>query len=76
MLIDEAGCKGLRVGGATVSNRHANFIVAEDGASAADVIELIERVRERVGERHDVQLEPEVVIWRRANARQPAGSGA
>jgi len=64
-LIDEAGCKGERVGGASVSRQHANFIVVEPGAVAGDVIELLERVKRRVFQEAGLELEPEVVIWRR-----------
>lgn len=60
-LIDSSGCKGLRVGGATVSQRHANFIVTRPGASARDVGELIERVIAAVQEAHGVTLQTEVV---------------
>jgi UDP-N-acetylmuramate dehydrogenase len=59
-LIDEAGLKGTRVGGAHVSSKHANFIVADDGSSAADVLGLIRLVRERVLDAAGVELEPEV----------------
>lgn len=59
-LIDEAGLKGSRIGGATVSRKHANFIVTTDGARAADVVDLIRTVQERVLERSDIRLEPEV----------------
>lgn len=60
-LIDqEAGLRGLRVGGAVVSEKHANFIQAEPGATAADVHALIAVVRSRVHDRTGVQLEPEV----------------
>lgn len=59
-LVDEAGLKGTAVGGATVSRKHANFIVTSEGARAADVVELIRRVQERVAERFAVRLEPEV----------------
>jgi UDP-N-acetylmuramate dehydrogenase len=59
-LIDAAGLKGLRVGGATVSELHANFFVAEDGARAQDVYELVHLVRARVAERFGVELEPEI----------------
>ncbi len=47
-MIDELGLKGLRRGRAVVSPRHANFVVNEGGASAADVLGLIDDVRERV----------------------------
>lgn len=59
-LIDEAGGKALREGGAHVSGKHANFIVAGPGATAADVRRLIERVRALVLERSGVDLRPEV----------------
>jgi UDP-N-acetylmuramate dehydrogenase len=63
MLIDQAGLKGTRVGGAEVSDRHANFIVANPGATSHDVINLIELVRDRVAERLGVELETEIDIW-------------
>jgi UDP-N-acetylmuramate dehydrogenase len=59
-LIEAAGCKSARVGGAVVSEKHANFFVAEPGARAGDVYELIELVRARVRESTGVQLEPEL----------------
>lgn len=61
-LVEAAGAKGLAVGGATVSTKHANFIVAGPGASAQDVRRLIRLVQERVEERFDVTLEPEVQL--------------
>ena len=61
-LIDLAGGKLLRVGGARVSEKHANFVIAEKGASARDVHELIGRVREHVHTAFDVWLEPEVHV--------------
>lgn len=65
MLIDRAGLKGLRVGGASVSPRHGNFVVTDAGAKARDVIELMDRIALAVFARFGVVLEPEVVIWRR-----------
>lgn len=65
MLIDRAGCKGLRVGGAEVSQRHGNFLVTHDGATARDVIELMREVERRVLEAFGVRLEREVVVWSR-----------
>jgi len=66
LLIDRAGCKGLTVGGASVSERHANFMVVDkDRATAADVIELIGRVQAIVRERFGVKLATEVIIWGR-----------
>lgn len=63
MLIEQAGLKGTRVGGAEVSDRHANFIVADDTASSQDVTRLIELIRSRVAERLAVELETEIEIW-------------
>jgi len=63
-LIDRAGLKGLQVGGATVSEKHANFIIAGDGCKSRDVMELIEAVQQGVREQSDVVLEPEIEIWK------------
>lgn len=65
LLIDLAGCKGLRVGGASVSARHANFIVTDHGALASDVISLMHEVTRRVHDSFGVTLQPEVVVWSR-----------
>jgi UDP-N-acetylmuramate dehydrogenase len=62
-LIDELGLKGLRRGGAVVSPRHANFVMNEEDASAADVLGLIDEVRERVRRELGVELELEVKVW-------------
>ena len=59
-LIETAGCKGWRSGAAEVSHKHANFIVNRGGASCADVLALIERVRDAVREKHGIELETEV----------------
>ena len=59
-LIEEAGGKALTVGGASVSAKHANFIVASEGASAADVVELIRSIQEVVEASSGIRLEPEV----------------
>ena len=59
-LIEAAGCKGARVGGAVVSEKHANFFVAEPGARATDVYELIDLVRRRVYDETGVRLETEL----------------
>jgi UDP-N-acetylmuramate dehydrogenase len=61
-LVEAAGAKGLAVGGASVSTKHANFIVAGPGASAQDVRRLIRVVQERVEERFGVTLDPEVQL--------------
>jgi UDP-N-acetylmuramate dehydrogenase len=63
-LIDRAGLKGLQVGGAVVSEKHANFIVANEGCTSRDVLRLIESVRQRVREHADVELQPEIEIWK------------
>lgn len=63
MLIDQAGMKGMRVGGAEVSDRHANFIVTDESATSDDVLKLIEQIRERVVERLGIELELEIEIW-------------
>ena len=63
MLIEQAGLKGTRVGGAEVSDRHANFIVAEANAASQDVLRLIELVRSRVADRLAVELDLEIEIW-------------
>ncbi|WP_303817088.1 UDP-N-acetylmuramate dehydrogenase [Selenomonas ruminantium] len=59
-LIDQTGLKGLSVGGAQVSTKHAGFVVNKGGATAADVINLIHEVQKRVKEAHGVELQPEV----------------
>jgi UDP-N-acetylmuramate dehydrogenase len=61
-LIDVSGCKGLRVGGAVVSEKHANFFQAEAGASARDVRELVGLVQARVRAETGVALVPELVM--------------
>ncbi len=62
-MIDELGLKGLSVGDARVSDRHANFFVNAGQASAKDMLTLIADVRERVRSAFRVELENEVVIW-------------
>ena len=61
-LIDEAGLKGVAIGGAQVSERHANFIINLGQARAADILELAEVVRERVEKHSGVRLTPEVQV--------------
>jgi UDP-N-acetylmuramate dehydrogenase len=58
-IIDQCGLKGERVGSAHVSRKHANFIVNEGGATAGDVLRLVDRIRSRV----PVPLELEVLVW-------------
>ena len=62
-LIDRAGLKGLQIGGAAVSEKHANFIIAQKDCKSRDVMRLIEAVRERVKKQFDVELELEIEIW-------------
>lgn len=61
-LIEQAGLKGLSAGGAQVSEKHAGFIINTGGATARDVLELIETVKKRVYDMSGVMLEPEVRI--------------
>ena len=62
-LIDEAGLKGLRIGGAEVSHVHANFIVLHPGGRATDVLAVMSHVQRHVAERLGIELEREVVVW-------------
>ncbi len=62
-MIDDLGLKGLSVGDARVSDRHANFFVNAGRASARDMLALITEVRERVQKTYGVELENEVVVW-------------
>jgi UDP-N-acetylenolpyruvoylglucosamine reductase len=71
-LLDEAGCRGLRIGGASFSAKHANFIENHGDATTADVVALMAEGRRLVRERFGVELEPEVQVlgpvelpWRR-----------
>src|SRR5437588_2077510 len=61
-LIDQAGLKGMRVGGAEVSDKHANFVIAHPGCSADDVMRLVKIIREKVYEKNQIHLESEVQI--------------
>jgi len=61
-LIEELGLKGVNIGGARVSDVHANFIVNEGGATANDVLQLIAMIRERARNERGIELEPEVMI--------------
>jgi len=63
-IIDELKLKGIRRGGALVSPRHANFLVNDQGASARDVLELVELLRDTVRKETGVDLELEVKVWR------------
>lgn len=61
-LIEASGLKGLRMGGAMISEQHANFIINVDQAKASDVLALIERVKATVLQEHGVELTPEVEV--------------
>ena len=61
-LIEEAGCKGLTVSGAQVSEKHAGFVINVGGATCADVLALMAEVQRRVKEHSGVTLEPEVRV--------------
>ena len=61
-LIERAGLKGARVGGAEVSRKHANFIINTGSATAADIERLIDRLRVEVEQRTGVALELEVRV--------------
>ncbi|MCK4401621.1 UDP-N-acetylmuramate dehydrogenase [bacterium] len=61
-LIDDAGLKGLVIGDAQVSMKHANFIVNNGNASAQDVLELIRKIKKQVFEKTDIKLEEEIKI--------------
>jgi UDP-N-acetylmuramate dehydrogenase len=63
-MIDELHLKGHHVGDATVSDRHANFFVNAGSASCADMLALIDDVREKVHAAHGIELETEVIIWK------------
>jgi UDP-N-acetylmuramate dehydrogenase len=63
-LIDGLGLKGTRRGGAVVSERHANFLVNDQGAKAQDVLDLLDLVHEKVEREAGVDLELEVKVWR------------
>lgn len=62
-LIELAGCKGLSVGGAAVSEQHGNFIINRGEASCRDVLMLMGKVQRRVFDHHGIQLIPEVKAW-------------
>jgi UDP-N-acetylmuramate dehydrogenase len=62
-LIDRTGLKGLQIGGAVVSEKHANFIIAKEGCSSRDVMRLIEAIKQRVEEQSNIELELEIEIW-------------
>jgi UDP-N-acetylmuramate dehydrogenase len=62
-LIDQAGLKGTRHGGAEVSDRNANFIIAHPGATASDVLLLVDQIRQRVWQQFGYELELQLQVW-------------
>jgi UDP-N-acetylmuramate dehydrogenase len=62
-LIDQAGLKGTSFGGAEISDRHANFIVAHPGAKTSDVLHLIDQIQQRVWQQFGYELELQLQIW-------------
>ena len=72
-LIDAAGCRGLRVGGAKVSDMHCNFLINDQGASAEDIERLGETVRARVRAASGITLEWEIIRLGLARERRPTG---
>jgi len=63
-MINELGLKGTRVGGAVISERHANFIVNRYHATAADILKLMGFVRARVLKAYGLELDEEVIVWK------------
>jgi UDP-N-acetylmuramate dehydrogenase len=74
-LVDAAGCRGLRIGGAKVSEMHCNFLINDQGASGEDVERLGETVRARVRATTGVTLEWEIIRVGRPLAGHPVGEG-
>ncbi|HXS33586.1 MAG TPA: hypothetical protein VN758_07440, partial [Solirubrobacterales bacterium] len=70
-LLEAAGCRGLRHGGARFSGKHANFVENDRDATTADVLELMAEGRRRVFSRFGVKLEPEVQVL--GDVRWPEG---
>jgi UDP-N-acetylmuramate dehydrogenase len=62
-LIEQCGLKGMSVGKARISERHANFIVTDAGATSRDVEQLIGRIQKAVAEKYAVDLELEIKVW-------------
>ena len=62
-LIERAGLKGTRIGGAVISDRNANFIVAEPECTSADILRLIDLVKDQVFDRMQTELELQIEIW-------------
>ena len=63
VLIEQAGLAGTKVGGAQVSERHPNFILIQAGATARDVLRLLDMIRSRVQDQFNIELEREASVW-------------
>ena len=63
-LIDKVGLKEHSVGGARISEKHANFIEARNDATSKDVLQLIDIIKDKVRDRFDVELELEIDVWK------------
>jgi len=63
-LIDLCGLKGKRIGGAFISEKHANFIINRGNAKSRDILKLVALVKKRVKHKFNIILEPEIKIWR------------
>jgi UDP-N-acetylmuramate dehydrogenase len=63
-MIDRAGLKGMQMGGAVISEKHANFIIARKGCTSKDVMRLIDLIREKVRNQFNIELELEIEIWK------------
>jgi UDP-N-acetylmuramate dehydrogenase len=72
-LVDDAGCRGLRVGGAKVSEMHCNFLINDQGASGEDVERLGETVRARVKAKSGIELHWEIIRLGEPLAGRPMG---
>lgn len=62
-LIEQAGLKGTRIGGAEISNRHANYIVNDENATTENVLDLINLAQNTVLEKFGAELELEIELW-------------
>ena len=60
-LLDQAGAKGMKIGGAEVSSKHANFLINTGNASSEDMLKLAELLKEKVKEKFNIKLEEEVL---------------
>jgi UDP-N-acetylmuramate dehydrogenase len=63
-MIDRAGLKGTKIGGAIISEKHANFFIAQKGCASQDILRLIDIAKEKVLKQFNVELELEIEIWK------------